>query len=99
MLGLSLGIFPVHSEFRSWVNYIIHTGLFQRTIDICIFINCITLASENPSNKDDSIFVYLDYVFTTIFVLEMVLKMIAKGVFEYPFFDEHTWKSVQFILM
>jgi len=94
MIGKSFGLFDAENYFRGIVNHIIHTKFFQIGIDTCIFVNCITLAMETPNNKDEDYFVYLDYAFTTIFVIEMVMKMIAKGVFEYPFFDDHDWTKI-----
>ena len=51
------------------------------------------MALETPDNKDDSFFKYTDIIFLAVFIIEMLLKMIARGVLPYPFFAEEKWET------
>merc|ERR1719376_223916 len=62
-----------------------------------IIINCILLVSETPPTPWDpdppqeSALQIFDWIFTMIFVGEMVIKIIADGVVAHPIFSDREW--------
>ncbi|KAK5604348.1 hypothetical protein CRENBAI_019079 [Crenichthys baileyi] len=81
----SLYLFPPESRFRILCNKIITHKMFDHVVLVIIFLNCITIAMERPCIKPGSaerIFLTLsNYIFTTIFVAEMTVKIVAVGWF------------------
>ena len=57
----------------------VHKWWFSATIDTCILVNCGFLAAENPARRGDKVFQIAEYVFMSIFVFEMIVKMVAFG--------------------
>jgi voltage-dependent calcium channel T type alpha-1G len=79
----SLYIFPSDNSFRHLCSFIVKKKIFDYSILFFIACNCITLAMERPSIPPDSIerqfLSYSNYVFTLIFAIEMIIKVIAEG--------------------
>ena len=86
-MGISLGIWSIRSKFRQKVHTLITNEKFSHTIDVFIVLNCIVLALETsddakPENKDSTknhALMFFDFIFTSIFVIEMILKIIGLG--------------------
>ena len=72
---------------RNWVRSVILLNpWFERFWLLIIIANCVVLAMEDPTDKDCETerckFTKIaDYVFTNLFVVEMVLKLIGYGTF------------------
>ncbi|CAK6974288.1 voltage-dependent T-type calcium channel subunit alpha-1G [Scomber scombrus] len=79
----SLYLFPPESRLRIICKKIIKHKMFDHVVLIIIFLNCITIAMERPRidpGSAERIFLTLsNYIFTAIFVAEMVLKIVALG--------------------
>ncbi|XP_075889957.1 voltage-dependent T-type calcium channel subunit alpha-1G isoform X3 [Nelusetta ayraudi] len=81
----SLYLFPPDSKFRYVCNKIISHKMFDHIVLVIIFLNCITIAMERPRidpGSAERIFLTLsNYIFTAIFVTEMLIKVVALGWF------------------
>ncbi|XP_065341308.1 voltage-dependent T-type calcium channel subunit alpha-1G-like isoform X4 [Cloeon dipterum] len=82
----SLYIFsPTDSKIRKLCCWIVERRWFDNVVLFFIGLNCITLAMERPNIPPDSterIFLATaNYVFTAVFALEMLIKVIATGMF------------------
>ncbi|CAF0744257.1 unnamed protein product [Brachionus calyciflorus] len=72
---------------RKGVHYIVTLKYFDLLIMLVIGGSSIALATEDPVNEDSPrnvILNYLDYGFTAVFTVEMVLKIIDLGVILHP---------------
>lgn len=94
MMGKSFGIFKRNNKLRIWCNYVIQQWWFSSTIDVAIVASCIFLALENVNRRGESIFKTTEVLFTVLFLLEMVIKMIALGVWKAPWFSDIDWYEV-----
>lgn len=67
--------------FRSFVFDIICHGYFEAFIMICIVLNIATMAMAYEGSKPlyDNTLEDINYGFTSVFILESLLKMIALG--------------------
>ena len=72
-------MFSKTNRFRRFCNYVIHKWWFNGLIDCAIFVSCVFMALDTANNRGDHIFVITDYIFTSLFAVEMMLKMIALG--------------------
>ncbi|XP_038568913.1 voltage-dependent T-type calcium channel subunit alpha-1I isoform X1 [Micropterus salmoides] len=81
----SLYLFAPHNRFRSWCQRVIGHKMFDHIILLFIFLNCITIALERPDIQPDSmerVFLSVsNYIFTVIFVGEMMIKVVALGLY------------------
>ncbi|OCT64410.1 hypothetical protein XELAEV_180455115mg, partial [Xenopus laevis] len=69
--------------FRVICQKVIAHKMFDHVVLVFIFLNCITIALERPdidSNSLERIFLSVsNYIFTAIFVVEMMIKVVALG--------------------
>ncbi|XP_029288881.1 voltage-dependent T-type calcium channel subunit alpha-1I-like [Cottoperca gobio] len=81
----SLYLFAPHNRLRLWCQRVIGHKLFDHVILLFIFLNCITIALERPdipSNSMERVFLSVsNYIFTVIFVGEMMIKVVALGLY------------------
>ncbi|XP_042340626.1 voltage-dependent T-type calcium channel subunit alpha-1I-like [Plectropomus leopardus] len=81
----SLYVFAPHNRFRSWCQRVIGHKMFDHIILLFIFLNCITIALERPDiqpNSMERVFLSVsNYIFTVIFVGEMMIKVVAMGLY------------------
>uniref|UniRef100_I3KUE6 Voltage-dependent T-type calcium channel subunit alpha n=1 Tax=Oreochromis niloticus TaxID=8128 RepID=I3KUE6_ORENI len=81
----SLYLFPSESRFRILCNKIITHKMFDHVVLVIIFLNCITIAMERPridSKSAERVFLTVsNYIFTSIFVAEMTVKIVSMGFF------------------
>ncbi|XP_077461225.1 voltage-dependent T-type calcium channel subunit alpha-1H-like isoform X2 [Stigmatopora argus] len=81
----SLYVFAPHNRFRLWCQNTIGHKMFDHIILLFIFLNCITIALERPDIQPHSmerVFLSVsNYIFTVIFVGEMMIKVVAKGMY------------------
>ncbi|XP_050718751.1 voltage-dependent T-type calcium channel subunit alpha-1G-like isoform X6 [Eriocheir sinensis] len=79
----ALYVFPPENLIRKVCHFIVSRQWFDSTVLFFIGLNCITLAMERPNIPPDSIerFVLMifNYVFTAVFGIEMLVKVIAQG--------------------
>ncbi|KAM4676189.1 voltage-dependent L-type calcium channel subunit alpha-1C [Discoglossus pictus] len=77
-------IFRPDNKFRLHCHKIVNNNIFTNLILFFILLSSISLAAEDPVRHysfRNQILFYFDIVFTTIFTIEIVLKMTAYGAF------------------
>ena len=70
---------------------------FEPTILVFIMISCVLLAVEdyvNPDAARNAILKYFDYIILIIFTFEMVIKMVALGLFKHKRSYFRSWWNV-----
>uniref|UniRef100_A0A8C1NQS6 Calcium voltage-gated channel subunit alpha1 I n=1 Tax=Cyprinus carpio TaxID=7962 RepID=A0A8C1NQS6_CYPCA len=81
----SIYLFSPQNKFRLLCQTIIAHKLFDYVVLAFIFLNCITVALERPRIHQGSlerVFLTIsNYVFTAIFVAEMTVKVVSKGLY------------------
>ncbi|XP_048104998.1 voltage-dependent T-type calcium channel subunit alpha-1I-like [Alosa alosa] len=81
----SVYLFSPQNKFRLLCQSIIAHKLFDYVVLAFIFLNCITVALERPKIHQGSLErVFLtvsNYIFTAIFVAEMTVKVVSKGLY------------------
>nr|XP_044993225.1 voltage-dependent L-type calcium channel subunit alpha-1C isoform X3 [Jaculus jaculus] len=77
-------IFSPNNRFRLQCHRIVNNTIFTNLILFFILLSSISLAAEDPvqhTSFRNHILFYFDIVFTTIFTIEIALKMTAYGAF------------------
>ncbi|NWH82027.1 CAC1H protein, partial [Piaya cayana] len=81
----SLYLFSPQNRFRVTCQKVIAHKMFDHVVLVFIFLNCITIALERPDidpHSTERIFLSVsNYIFTAIFVVEMMVKVVALGFF------------------
>ncbi|XP_024943014.1 muscle calcium channel subunit alpha-1 isoform X2 [Cephus cinctus] len=80
--GSSFFIFSQTNRFRVFCHWLCNHSYFSNIILACIMISSAMLAAEDPldaSSYRNQILNYFDYFFTTVFTVEICLKMISYG--------------------
>lgn len=81
----SLFIFSPTNRFRRYCVWLADHPYFDYIVLIFISMNCITLAMERPKipphSKEREFLTIANFVFTLVFGIEMLIKVIAKGLF------------------
>ncbi|KAJ8283607.1 hypothetical protein COCON_G00024570 [Conger conger] len=81
----SVYLFSPQNKFRQLCQNIIAHKLFDYVVLVFIFLNCITVALERPKIHQGGVERLLltisNYIFTTIFVAEMTLKVVSMGLY------------------
>ncbi|KAJ8263901.1 hypothetical protein GJAV_G00142880 [Gymnothorax javanicus] len=81
----SIYLFSPQNKVRLLCQNIIAHKLFDYVVLVFIFLNCITVALERPKIHQGSLERLLltisNYIFTTIFVAEMTLKVVSMGLY------------------
>uniref|UniRef100_A0A672UZP9 Calcium voltage-gated channel subunit alpha1 H n=1 Tax=Strigops habroptila TaxID=2489341 RepID=A0A672UZP9_STRHB len=81
----SLYVFSPQNRFRVMCQKVIAHKMFDHVVLVFIFLNCITIALERPDidpHSTERIFLSVsNYIFTAIFVAEMMVKVVALGFF------------------
>ena len=83
----SLFMFKPNHEFRVFCHWFCNHKAFANTILLCIMISSASLAAEDPLNSKSPRNVtlgYFDVFFTTIFTVEIVVKVVAYGAVFHP---------------
>ncbi|XP_043464929.1 voltage-dependent T-type calcium channel subunit alpha-1H isoform X1 [Leptopilina heterotoma] len=85
---LSLYIFSNEHKIRILCKWFVDQKWFDNVVLLFIGLNCITLAMERPNIPPDSferIFLSsANYIFTAVFAMEMLIKVIATGMLYGP---------------
>uniref|UniRef100_A0A672NHM8 Voltage-dependent L-type calcium channel subunit alpha n=1 Tax=Sinocyclocheilus grahami TaxID=75366 RepID=A0A672NHM8_SINGR len=80
----SFFIFGPQNKFRKLCHRIINATTFTNIILLFILLSSISLAAEDPIDPmsfRNQVLAYADYVFTSVFTAEIVLKMTTYGAF------------------
>lgn len=81
----ALYLFPETNRFRKVCFWFVNQKWFDNVILLFIALNCITLAMERPNippwSKERVFLATANYVFTVVFAIEMLLKVVAAGMF------------------
>ena len=103
--GLSLGFLPPDSPFRARFIDAVEWPWFDRTVLIAIVVNCAFLAVQGPPDSDVAFFGpaladEIESVFTMLFTIEMVCKIIALGFVshELSYLRDH-WNKLDFVVV
>uniref|UniRef100_A0A5K3EJD7 Voltage-dependent L-type calcium channel subunit alpha n=1 Tax=Mesocestoides corti TaxID=53468 RepID=A0A5K3EJD7_MESCO len=75
-------IFDPTNKFRIFCHNIVSSPIFNNLVLGCILISSALLCAEDPLNTyslTNRILNYFDYFFTSVFTIEITLKMIAYG--------------------
>ncbi|KAL1020919.1 hypothetical protein UPYG_G00006400 [Umbra pygmaea] len=83
----SFFIFGPQNKFRKVCHKIVNATPFTNFILLFILLSSISLAAEDPIDHKsfrNKVLAYADIVFTTVFTIEIVLKMTAYGAFLHP---------------
>ncbi|XP_029805117.1 voltage-dependent T-type calcium channel subunit alpha-1H, partial [Suricata suricatta] len=79
----ALYLFSPRNRFRVSCQKVIAHKMFDHVVLIFIFLNCITIALERPDidpGSTERVFLSVsNYIFTAIFVAEMMVKVVALG--------------------
>ncbi|XP_070150873.1 ca[2+]-channel protein alpha[[1]] subunit D isoform X7 [Polyergus mexicanus] len=81
-VGSAFFIFSNTNRFRIFCHWFCNHSYFSNVILICIMISSAMLAAEDPlsaSSDRNQILNYFDYFFTTVFTIEICLKMVSYG--------------------
>nr|XP_026690675.1 voltage-dependent T-type calcium channel subunit alpha-1G isoform X3 [Ciona intestinalis] len=100
----SLYLFSPELKFRKAVQKITEHKLFDYMILLLIFGNCITIALERPSLKEEDherkVIDGFNNVFTFVFLLELILKVIASGFYiGHKAYLKSGWNVLDFFLV
>lgn len=83
--SFSLYLFPETNTFRKMCTWFVTQKWFDNVILFFIALNCITLAMERPNippNSNERFFLATaNYVFTVVFAIEMLIKVVSTGMF------------------
>ncbi|CAL7937215.1 unnamed protein product [Xylocopa violacea] len=80
--GSAFFIFSQTNRFRVFCHWLCNHSYFGNVILICIMISSAMLAAEDPlsaASYRNQILLKFDYFFTTVFTIEIWLKMISYG--------------------
>ncbi|CAB3224354.1 unnamed protein product [Arctia plantaginis] len=84
----SLYLFAPDNKIRRFCTWSTTRGWFDNIVLLFIALNCITLAMERPNippdSKERAFLSTANYVFTVVFAIEMLIKVIASGMFYGP---------------
>ncbi|XP_033124653.1 sodium channel protein type 5 subunit alpha-like [Anneissia japonica] len=78
----ALFVFSPINPIRRIMLFILSHRLFDICVILTILVNCIFLAMDVPRPEDEHVPIHLEiaeYLFTTIYSIEMVVKVIARG--------------------
>ncbi|PFX23935.1 Voltage-dependent calcium channel type A subunit alpha-1 [Stylophora pistillata] len=83
----SLFLFPPGNPVRKACHWLVNLRHFDNFILVIILISSVLLALEDPVNensKRNEVLTYFDYVFTTIFAMEVFVKLVDYGAILHP---------------
>uniref|UniRef100_A0A8L8KUL3 Voltage-dependent L-type calcium channel subunit alpha n=1 Tax=Heligmosomoides polygyrus TaxID=6339 RepID=A0A8L8KUL3_HELPZ len=78
----SLFILSHTNPFRVFCNKIVNHSYFTNSVLVCILVSSAMLAAEDPleaNSRRNTILNYFDYFFTTVFTIEITLKVVVFG--------------------
>nr|XP_049465999.1 muscle calcium channel subunit alpha-1-like isoform X6 [Anopheles coluzzii] len=78
----ALLIFSPTNRFRIFCHWLCNHSTFGNIILVCIMFSSAMLAAEDPLNANserNQILNYFDYFFTSVFTIELLLKLVSYG--------------------
>eukprot|EP00854_Cymbomonas_tetramitiformis_P010393 gene10393-12292_t len=104
LLGKSLGIFTPENEIRKALHQICLSQQFEFLMSCCILISCIQMAVEvsgvDASSHNGKALFALDLIVTSIFGLEVVMKVITYGfVMVEKAYIRSRWNQLDFLIV
>ncbi|XP_039297401.1 voltage-dependent calcium channel type D subunit alpha-1 isoform X4 [Nilaparvata lugens] len=78
----SMYIFSNKNRIRVFCHWLCNHSHFGNVILVCIMVSSALLAAEDPINSDsprNKVLQYFDYFFTSVFTIEICLKLISYG--------------------
>lgn len=83
--SFSLYLFTETNKFRRLCTWFVNQKWFDNVVLLFIALNCITLAMERPNippwSKERVFLATANYVFTVVFAIEMLVKVVSTGMF------------------
>ncbi|KAJ7339584.1 hypothetical protein OS493_005987 [Desmophyllum pertusum] len=83
----SLFLFPPGNPVRKACHWLVNLRHFDNLILVIILISSILLALEDPvyeNSERNKVLIYFDYVFTTVFAMEVFVKLVDYGAILHP---------------
>jgi hypothetical protein len=81
--GKSLGLFSHDNFMRKKLTNLVLSNRFENFVYFLIFVSCVALVLDRPTLKQGSALKtnlwYLDITITTLFIVEMLAKIISSG--------------------
>lgn len=77
-------VLKMNFRFRIFCHWVCNHSYFGNIILVCIMISSAMLAAEDPlksTSPRNLVLNYFDYFFTSVFTIEICLKMISYGAF------------------
>lgn len=75
------GFYNLVKKVRCFLKQFIRLSIFENGLTVCVLINTVVMAMNSydiePQMEEDLIF--LNDIFTWIFIVEMTLKLLARG--------------------
>eukprot|EP00657_Telonema_sp_P-1_P010085 TRINITY_DN4377_c0_g1_i1.p1 TRINITY_DN4377_c0_g1~~TRINITY_DN4377_c0_g1_i1.p1 ORF type:complete len:421 (+),score=130.40 TRINITY_DN4377_c0_g1_i1:2-1264(+) len=104
LTGVSLWLFHPSNSFRLRMQQFVIHPLFDNVVLFLILISSITLAMDVPTLDEDSslagALTVMDIIFTTVFVIEMLLKIIVLGfVLDPNAYIRNEWNQLDFFIV
>ncbi|XP_036357316.1 muscle calcium channel subunit alpha-1-like isoform X3 [Octopus sinensis] len=78
----ALFVFSHDNRFRVFCHFVCNHNYFGNFVLACILISSAMLAAEDPldqSAERSKILNYFDYIFTSVFTIEIIIKLISYG--------------------
>lgn len=100
----SFYLFSLDSKFRQFFMRIVTRKWFKKFIFYVIGLSCVSMAMERPNIEEDSwersALTVANYLFTFIFTVEMLVKVIAQGLCVGPnTYLKDNWNRIDFFLV
>ncbi|KAK6640591.1 Voltage-dependent calcium channel type D subunit alpha-1 [Polyplax serrata] len=83
----SFFIFGPKNRFRVFCHWLCNHSIFGNIILVCILVSSAMLAAEDPlraESEQNKFLLPFDYFFTTVFTIELLLKVISYGFILHP---------------
>ncbi|XP_022594298.1 voltage-dependent T-type calcium channel subunit alpha-1H-like, partial [Seriola dumerili] len=100
----SFFLFSPQNRFRIFCQRVISHPIFDYVILLFILLSCVTLAIErpgiNPTSRERQILKLSNYVFSAVFLVEMLFKIVALGlVYGKDSYCRSSWNDVDGLLV
>eukprot|EP00755_Sulcionema_specki_P016210 Sspe_Gene.61433::Locus_34101_Transcript_1_1_Confidence_1.000_Length_3331::g.61433::m.61433/K04851/CACNA1D; voltage-dependent calcium channel L type alpha-1D len=92
-------------SWRQHVLDLIEHKMFDRTVLVLIFLNCVFLAIVDPTDRSNTtirnkVVNIADYIFTAIFTLEVVIRIAGRGFYRSTFsYMRDPWNRLDFVIV
>eukprot|EP00755_Sulcionema_specki_P020350 Sspe_Gene.71676::Locus_42577_Transcript_3_3_Confidence_0.625_Length_3388::g.71676::m.71676 len=92
------------NPFRMWCFDTVSSKAFETATLVIIVLNSLTLAFDIPATEDNKrlqdFLLVSEYIFQSLFTIEMLIKMAALGVVLHPHaYLRGTWNAIDFVIV